>query len=161
MRSLKYYIVIIPYRSDSLFHGLYHITDRKMFKTLQSNHSTETRCNLVPRVLSAWIGTAVIPRRNENQRLCKIWGGRGQIRCIIGDVQVAICCLSSAISTVDNGTLIRESDSKAIWRALEILRKCILVRTVYMTHSSLVKLSFYFEMYRFRCFLGKKISVFG
>ena len=34
MRSLKYYIVIIPYRSDSLFHGLYHMIDHKMFKTL-------------------------------------------------------------------------------------------------------------------------------
>ena len=45
MRSLKYYIVIIPYRSDSLFFGLYHIIDHKMFKTLQSNHSTATRCS--------------------------------------------------------------------------------------------------------------------
>ena len=89
----------------------------------------------------------------------------GQIRCIMGDVQVAICflknllvalavCLSSAISTVDNGTLIRESDSKATRGALEILRKCILVRTVYITHFSLAKQSFYFEMYCFRCFLG-------
>ena len=142
MRSLKYYIVIVPYRSDSLFHGLYHITDHKMFKTLQSNHSTETRCNLVPRVLSAWIGTAVIPRRNENQRLCKIFWGVGAnkvhyekpSRC----PRCCCCCLSSAISTVDNGTLIRESDSKATWEALEIVRNCILVRTVYMTHSSLV-----------------------
>ena len=43
----------------------------------------------------------------------------------MGDIQVAICffkkpprcprrcCLSSAVSIVDNGTLIRESDSKA------------------------------------------------
>ena len=45
MRSLKYYVVIIPYRSDSLSHGLYHIIDHKMFKALQSNHSTATRCS--------------------------------------------------------------------------------------------------------------------
>ena len=48
MRSLKYYIVIIPYRSDSYtiyYHILYHIIDHKMFKTLQSNHSTATRCS--------------------------------------------------------------------------------------------------------------------
>ena len=38
------------------------------------------------------LGTAVIPKRNKKQRLCKIFGGgggRGQIRCIMGDVQVA------------------------------------------------------------------------
>ena len=64
------------------------------------------------------------------------------------------CCLSSAISTVDNRTLIRESDSKATGGELEIVRNCILVRTVYMTHSSLVKQSIYFSMYYFRCFLG-------
>ena len=37
-------------------------------------------------------GTAVISRRNEKQRLCKIgvgWGGGGETRCIMGDVQVA------------------------------------------------------------------------
>ena len=39
------------------------------------------------------------------------------------------CCLSSAISTVDNRTLLKESDSKAT----------MMVRTVYMTHSSLTK----------------------
>ena len=55
----------------------------------------------------------------------------GQARCIMGDVQVAscpffykersrrrhcrccCCSLSSAISTADNRTLIKESDSKA------------------------------------------------
>ena len=33
----------------------------------------------------------VIPRRNEKDRLRKIWGGggRGEIRCMMGDVQVA------------------------------------------------------------------------
>ena len=40
---------------------------------------------------SAWfsisLGTAVIPRKNEKQRLCKILGGN--LRCIMGDVQVA------------------------------------------------------------------------
>ena len=40
------------------------------------------------------LGTAVIPKRNKKQRLCKIFflgggGGRGQIRYIMGDVQVA------------------------------------------------------------------------
>ena len=49
------------------------------------------------------------------------------------------CCLSSAISTVDNRTLLKESDSKGTWGTLEILRNYILVRTVYMTHSSFVK----------------------
>ena len=102
------------------------------------------------------VGTAVIPRRNENQKVMQHFGG--QTRCIMGDVQVAkcfflkkrsrwphrcCCCLSSAISTVDNRTLLKESDSKATWGALEILRKCILVRTVYMTHSSLVKQSYF------------------
>ena len=94
----------------------------------------------------------------------------GQTRCIMGDIQVAICffkkrsrcprrcccCwLSSAISTVDNRTLLKESDSKATWGALEILRNCILVRTVYMTHSSLAKQS-YFEM---NCFAINMIGV--
>ena len=40
---------------------------------------------------SAWfsisLGTAVIPRKNEKQRLCKILGGN--LRCIMGVVQVA------------------------------------------------------------------------
>ena len=40
---------------------------------------------------SAWfsisLGTAVIPRKNEKQRLCKILGSN--LRCIMGDVQVA------------------------------------------------------------------------
>ena len=40
---------------------------------------------------SAWfsisLGTAVIPRKSEKQRLCKILGGN--LRCIMGDVQVA------------------------------------------------------------------------
>ena len=40
---------------------------------------------------SAWfsisLGMAVIPRKNEKQRLCKILGGN--LRCIMGDVQVA------------------------------------------------------------------------
>ena len=100
----------------------------------------------------------------------------GQTRCIMGDVQVAICffkkrsrcprrccCwLSSAVSTVDNRTFIRESDSKATWGALEIVRNCILVRTVYMTHSSApVKQYFHFEMYCFRCFLGKNTPYLG
>ena len=38
-------------------------------------------------LFSISLGTAVIPRRNEKQRLCKIWGG--QIRCIMGNVEVA------------------------------------------------------------------------
>ena len=33
------------------------------------------------------LGTAVIPRRNEKQRVMQNRGG-GQIRCIVGDVQV-------------------------------------------------------------------------
>ena len=41
------------------------------------------------------------------------------------------CCLSSAVSKVDNRTLLKESDSKAT----------MMVRTVYMTHSSLAKQS--------------------
>ena len=65
------------------------------------------------------------------------------------------CCLSSAISTVDNRTLLKESDSKATWGTLEILRNCVLVRTVYMTHSSLAKQS-YFEM---NCFAINMIGV--
>ena len=72
----------------------------------------------------------------------------GQAGRIMGDVQVAncpflykersrcprrccCCCLSSAVSTVDNRTLLKESDSKAT----------MMVRTVYMTHSSLAKQS--------------------
>ena len=87
----------------------------------------------------------------------------------MGDVQVAncffkkrsrcsrrrCCWLSSAVSTVDNHTLLKESDSKATWGTLEILRNCILVRTVYMTHSSLAKQS-YFEM---NCFAINMIGV--
>ena len=42
-----------------------------------------------------------------------------------------------------------------IWGALGIVRNCILVRTVYMTHSSLVKQS-YFEM---NCFPINMIGV--
>ena len=42
---------------------------------------------------SAWLsislGSAVIPRGNKKQRLCKIGGGGGNLRCIMGDVQVA------------------------------------------------------------------------
>ena len=38
-------------------------------------------------LFSISLGTAVIPRRNEKQRLCKNFGG--QIRCIIADAQVA------------------------------------------------------------------------
>ena len=55
------------------------------------------------------------------------------------------CCLSSAVSTVDNRTLLKKSDSKAT----------MMVRTVYMTHSSLAKKS-YFEMY---CFAINMIAV--
>ena len=35
------------------------------------------------------VGTAVIPRRNENQKIMQNFGG--QTRCIMGDVQVANC----------------------------------------------------------------------
>ena len=56
MRSLKYDIVIIPYRCDSLFHGLYHIIVHKMIKTFQSNYSTATRCSaLVLKILTSSI----------------------------------------------------------------------------------------------------------
>ena len=37
------------------------------------------------------VGTAVIPRRNENQKIMQNFGG--QTRCIMGDVQVANCFL--------------------------------------------------------------------
>ena len=37
---------------------------------------------------SVSLGTAVIPRRNEKQRVMQNRGGGGQIRCIVGDVQV-------------------------------------------------------------------------
>ena len=39
-------------------------------------------------LFSISLGTAVIPRRNEKQRVMQNLGGRGQIRCIMGDVQV-------------------------------------------------------------------------
>ena len=52
---------------------------------------------------------------------------------------LSLLCLSSAISTVDNHTLPKESDSKGKWGTLEILRNWILVGTVYKTHSSFVK----------------------
>ena len=44
-------------------------------------------------LFSISVGTAVILKRNENS-LCKIWwgvegGGGGQIRCIMGNVEVA------------------------------------------------------------------------
>ena len=37
---------------------------------------------------SVSLGTAVIPRRNKKQRVMQNRGGGGQIRCIVGDVQV-------------------------------------------------------------------------
>ena len=40
------------------------------------------------------VGTAVIPRRNEKHRLCKIWGG-GQIGSFMGNVEVAYWSLFS------------------------------------------------------------------
>ena len=42
--------------------------------------------NFVKALFSISLGTAVTPRRNEKQRLCKIWGG--QKRSIMGDVQM-------------------------------------------------------------------------
>ena len=43
-------------------------------------------CSFCISIVSISLKTAVIPRRNEKQRLCKILGG--QIRCIMGVVQV-------------------------------------------------------------------------
>ena len=43
--------------------------------------------NFAYALFSISLKTAVIPRRNEKQGLCKFRGG--QIRCIMGDVQVA------------------------------------------------------------------------
>ena len=79
------------------------------------------------------------------KRLCKILGGANKVyygRCASGELlflkkrsrcprRCCCCCLSSAVSTVDNRKLLKESDSKAT----------MMVRTVYMTHSSLAKQS--------------------
>ena len=54
--------------------------------------------NFAKALFSISLGTAVLPRRNEKQRLCKICGevGGGHISCITGDVQVACRAFSLA-----------------------------------------------------------------
>jgi len=72
--------------------------ERKMGDMTEKIYATCTslimHLNCPPKILykhalfSVSLGTAVIPRRNEKQRVMQnLKGGRGQIRCIMGDVQ--------------------------------------------------------------------------
>ena len=62
---------------SSVYSPLAHLPERTLFAPP----------NFAKALFSISLGTAVIPGRNEQQRLCKILGG--QIRCISGDVQKA------------------------------------------------------------------------
>ena len=69
-------------------------TDTSLFFATCKSPMTHLICHLkfcISIVFSFfWEGYA-IPRRNEKRRLCKVWrwSGGGEIRCIMGDVQVA------------------------------------------------------------------------